>query len=165
MSRSFVIILSTTVLACASSGSTPMVSAPTNTAAIGNYEVTASIPGQHVKGMLNITADSMLFTSENNCETRYTAAGTREVAARQAAINTTGTNRLTFGCDAALLTFDRRNPTQSATWQATVSVPKQRTVCNNYITRNGQRVCESTSIETYEVSEKRSGAIQVRRIP
>ena len=162
---SLVIILGTTILACASSGGTVESAATPATNPIGTYEITASLPGSHVKGMLNITADSMSFTSESNCEKRYAAAGSREIAMRQATRNNVGRDRITFGCDAALLTFDRRNPTQSALWHATITVPKQRTVCNNYIVRGGQRVCESTSVEAYDVSENRSGPIQVRRIP
>lgn len=166
MSRnSLVIVLSTAALACASSGSAVEGELPRATDTIGSYEITASLPGSHVKGMLNISADSMSFTSESNCEKRYAPAGSREVAMQQATRHNVGRDRITFGCDGALLTFDRRNPTQSALWHTTIAVPKQRTVCNNYVTRGGQRVCESTSTETYEVSESRSGPIQVRRIP
>jgi hypothetical protein len=154
-------------LACASSGGgAPVESAPLQDASIiGAYEVTATLPGQHVKGMLNVTADSMSFSSDSNCEKRYSVAGSREVAMAQSMRNSVGKNRMTFGCDGALLTFDRNNPMQSASWHATISVPKQRTVCNNYVMRGTQRVCESTSVEMYEVSESRSGPIQVRRIP
>jgi hypothetical protein len=164
--NSLVFIACTTALACASSGGgAPVADVPPDVSTIGTYEVTATLPGSHVKGMLSITADSMSFRSDNNCETRYSTAGSREVARSQSMRNSVGKNRMTFGCDGALLAFDKNNPTQSATWHATISVPKQRTVCSNYVTRNGVRVCESTSVETYDVAENRSGPIQVRRIP
>jgi hypothetical protein len=163
------ILLSTVIQACATAGGArtdgSSANEPPAGPAIGTYEIAASIPGQHVKGTLQITADSMWFRSESNCESRYSPAAFMDVAMAQATKNVVGQDRIRFGCDGAMLSFDRRNPIQGAQWASTIVVPRQRQVCANYVMRNGQRVCERTTTETYETRETRTGPIQVHRIP
>lgn len=162
----FVGILMVPILACGGSRvvvENEGVEAPV----LGMYEIVAAIPGRHVTGKLQFEPDSITFHPDVNCSGGYRPTGSTGFGGSQTwnAKHSLGQERVTFGCGNAIMTFDKRNPSQSPKWSSSVTVPKQRQVCNNYVTRNGRQVCESTRTETYETTESRSGPIQVRRIP
>ena len=79
------------------------------------------------------------------------------------------TNRSVFfyGCTGgALLTFDRNNPVQRSRWSSNVAIRQRREICAQTEIRSGREVCVRRAMETYEVMEPRSGALQVvRRAP
>jgi hypothetical protein len=159
------LLLSGAVLACGGSRST--VDSEAAPPVVGVFAIVAAIPGRHITGTLQVEADSITFRPESNCSGGYRPPASTGFGATQTwnAKHSLGQTRIRFGCDVAILEFDKRNPSQSPRWVSSVSVPKQRQVCTNYVTRNGRQVCESTRTETYDTTESRSGAIQVRRIP
>ena len=161
---------SITVLACfVITGCGGARSAPSTTSSGSNdgvYEFSAVVPTTQqgtqravstlrVTGTLSVVNDSLLVQPGPNCYLGpYGAPGP-------------ATSRVeTIYCGSATLTFDKRNPA-SARWSATVQVPKQRNACAQYETRpptgNSPR-CIQYRVETYYVSERRTGAVQVKRI-
>ena len=151
-------------VACASSSAVTKTG-EAGTLATGTYEIVATIPGQHVNGIVQFETDTVRFRSETSCEAQYSSAGTRYLAMTQLATDLVGRTSITFGCGGAILSFDLRNPMQNPRWSARVPVQKLREVCARRETRNGREVCVQTTMERFEVLESRTGPIQVRRIP
>ena len=149
------ILTLTTLLACASTGN-GTGSRETHGPIEGTYEFFASIPGQHLRGKLRVVADTILFDTRNDCGSIALPTGRMFINGRDA-------TDIPYGCKGALLTFNRRNPTQGSKWLASVSVQKRRETCSQFVMRNGREVCSRTRIETYESTESRSGILQVRR--
>jgi hypothetical protein len=151
-----VIIVLTVVplLACASSGRT--ASHDVAASVDGTYDFVATVPGQAVRGTLQVAADTMFFSAVEGCNSniRSEPIGHASYA---------GVFR--YACSSAVLEFDRRNPVRSSKWSATIQNKRRREVCAERAVRNGREVCIRTEIETYEVPESRSGSIQVTRRP
>lgn len=146
--------MSATLAACASGGSgaaTRESPGPIE----GSYEYLANIPGQQVRGALRVIGDTILVNPDADyCQP---VAGLRDPVVIRYTCN--GPGRF----ESLLLTFDRRNPAQFSKWSATFRVQRQRDVCAQYEVRGGQQVCVLTKQEMYEVTESRSGTLQVRR--
>ena len=144
-----------TLLGCASSGRTSPIDNATGLSE-GTYDFFASIPGQHLRGTVRILPDTVLVDAE----------GTGCVPSVQPRVQT---NRSVFfyGCTGgALLTFDRNNPVQRSRWSSNVAIRQRREICAQTEIRSGREVCVRRAMETYEVMEPRSGALQVvRRAP
>ena len=143
-----------TLLSCASGGGSP--TSRDVASAEGTYDFVATVPGQAVRGTLQVTADTMLFSPVEGCNSNIRA----EPIGRA---SYAGVFR--YACSSAVLEFDRRNPVRSSKWSATVQVKRRREVCAERAVRNGREVCIRNTIETYEVPERRSGSIQVTRRP
>ena len=151
--------------ACGGARSTP--SAGTTNTRDGVYEFSASFPAYepgktiHVQGTLTILGDSLSVQSPNGC---MTAVEYGRVVPRGMPSTTT---QRTFVCAGAWLSFAGSDPVKSATWYATVPVPKQRNTCAEYRVndaRSGRRECVRYRPETYYEYQTRSGGIQVRLI-
>ena len=142
-----------TLLSCASGGSTTSREVgPVE----GTYDFVATVPGQAVRGTLQVGADTMLFSAVEGCNSNI----------RSEPINHASNGGVfRYACSSAVLEFDRRNPVRSSKWSATVQIKHRRQVCAERAVRNGREVCVRNAIETYEVPEKRSGSIQVTRRP
>ena len=149
----FAIVTLTTLIACASAGNTT-VSPPTRLAAEGSYEFFASVPGQHVRGLLRVGADTMIVAEVAG------AGCLPSVWVRQVQRDP---HVFYYGCTGLLITFDRRDLVQLSKWSASIPVQRRREVCAERVVRNGREVCSRTRIETYEVTESRSGTLQVKR--
>jgi hypothetical protein len=142
-----------TVLSCASGGSTTSRDvAP----AEGTYDFVATVPGQAVRGTLQVAADTMFFSPVEGCNSNIR---TEPIG------HASNAGVFRYACSSAVLEFDRRNPVRSSKWSATVQIRRRREVCAERAVRNGREVCVRTEFETYEVNENRSGLIQVTRRP
>lgn len=143
-----------TLLSCASGGGT--TTSRDVASAEGTYDFVATVPGQAVRGTLQVSADTMFFSPVEGCN-----ANIRSEPIGHA--SNAGIFR--YACNMAVLEFDRRNPVRSSKWSATVQTKRRREFCAERAVRNGREVCVRTAIETYEVPETRSGSIQVTRRP
>ena len=142
-----------TLWSCASGGGTTS----RDVASVeGTYDFVATVPGQAVRGTLQVTADTVLFSAVEGCNSNIRSEPIGH--ASYAGI-------FRYACSSAVLEFDRRNPVRSSKWSATVQVKHRREVCAERAVRNGREVCIRNAIETYEVPEKRSGSIQIARRP
>ena len=144
------------MLACASSGNTPPASESSSVEREGIYEYVANLPGQQVRGKMMVLADTVTLEPVAD----YCRATLRppDPLAYHFTCNGPGSfEQLTF-------TIGRRNPAQLSNWRASYRVQRQREVCVRYETRDGRQVCVQTQRETYEVTESRSGRLQVRRL-
>ena len=149
----FILITLVSLLSCASGGSTP-ASREVAAQAEGTYDFVATLPGQAVRGTLQLTADTVLFSAIDGCMSNI----------RSEPINhASSAGVFRYACNTAVLAFDRRNPERSSKWSATVSVPRLREVCAERAIRSGREVCVRTTTERYEILESRSGSIQVTR--
>lgn len=150
----FAILTLAMLNACASGGSAT-VSSQARGPAEGSFEFFASVPGQHVRGILHVGADTMIVAD-------VVGAGCLpSVWIRQVQRDP---NVFYYGCSGGLLiTFDRRNLVQLSKWSFSMPVQRRREVCAERAVRNGREVCVRTEIETYETTESRSGALQVKR--
>jgi hypothetical protein len=121
------------------------------------YEYVANMPGQQYGGTLRVVADTMLV--EPAAEYCRPVTGVPDpLTIRYSCL---GAGRY----DSFLLQLDRRNPVQFSKWTAYVRVQRQRTVCAQYATdAQGRQVCVRTRTETYEVTESRSGRLEVRKL-
>ena len=153
--RSILAALTTvTLLGCASSGRTSQLSDATGVSE-GSYSFFASIPGQHLRGTVRILPDTVLVDAE----------GTGCVPSVQPIVQT-NRNVFYYGCTGgALLTFDRNNPVQRSRWSSNVAVRQRREICAQTEIRSGREVCVRRAMETYETFERRSGELQVVRLP
>ena len=143
-----------TLLSCASSGNTSQLNDATG-ASEGTYTFFASIPGQHLRGTVRILPDTVLVDAE----------GTGCVPSVVPMVQT-NRNVFFYGCTGgALLTFDRNNPVQRSRWSANVAKRQRREVCVQTEVRSGREVCVRRAMESYEVSERQSGTLQVVRRP
>ena len=149
----FAVVTLTTLIACASAGNTT-VSPATRLADEESYEFFASVPGQHVRGKLRVGADTMIVAE---------VAGAGCLPSAWIRQTQRDPHVFYYGCTGLLITFDRRDLVQLSKWSASIPVQKRRTVCTEFIYRNGRETCARTRIETYEVTESRSGALQVKR--
>jgi hypothetical protein len=143
-------------LACGGSGARPETAAPGGPVE-GTYEYVANLPGQEVRGMLQVVGDTILLNPVSEyCRLvmgppdplyiKYTCQGTGSYEQIQ-------------------LTIDRRNPVQLSKWSATFRVQRRREVCVQYAVRDGRQICVQTTTETYEATETRSGNLSLRRAP
>lgn len=150
-----------TLLSCASGGSTTsrnvaLVEGTSVAPVEGTYDFVATVPGQAVRGTLQVAADTMFFSAVEGCNSNI----------RSEPINHASyAGVFRYACSSAVLEFDRRNPVRSSKWSATVQIQRRREVCAERAVRNGREVCIRNAIETYEVPETRSGSIQVTRRP
>lgn len=142
--------------ACASRSGSPATQPPTGPIE-GNYQYIANLPGQQVRGLLRVLADTMVIVPlADYCQP---VMGTPDPIVLRYTCNGTGKfEQLT-------LTLDRRNPAQFSKWSASLAVRKQREVCTRYAMQDGRQVCVQTKTEQYETTESRSGNLQVRRVP
>ena len=150
------LIVATTLVAllsCASGGSTTASRAVSGPAE-GMYDFVATVPGQAVRGTLQITADTVFFSPLDGCNSNIRS----EPIGR-----TSNAGVFRYSCNSAVLAIDRRNPERSSRWSATVNVARLRKVCAERAVRDGREVCIRTTIERYDVPESRSGSIQVTR--
>ncbi|HZI28044.1 MAG TPA: hypothetical protein VFD64_07790 [Gemmatimonadaceae bacterium] len=142
-----------TLLSCASGGSTTGgTAAPVE----GTYDFVATVPGQAVRGTLQVAADTMFFSPVEGCNSNIRSEPIGH--ASNAGI-------FRYACSSAVLEFDRRNPVRFSKWSATVQIKHRRQVCAERAVRNGREVCIRNTIETYDVPETRAGSIQVTRRP
>ena len=146
----------TLLLACGGSSARPETAAP-NGPVEGTYEFVANLPNQQVRGTLNIVGDTVTVDPvSDHC--RPVIAPPDPLFIKYACQGTGSYEELT-------LSIDRRKPVQLSRWAATYRVTRQRQICIQYDTRNGQRVCVQTQTETYEATETKTGNLQVRRAP
>lgn len=159
------VLLLSTLVGCASAGNgTRDATRPIE----GTYEFLASAPGQTVRGSFRLQGENIFIDGQTvDCGT----AGPRQEGSAEwnraraiASYGSRNTGAATFqGCEGVTLAFDRRNPVQSK-WYASVPVQRRREVCVERAIQNGREVCVRRQMETYEVFESRSGAVQVRRV-
>jgi hypothetical protein len=142
------------LLSCASGGGS--ATSRDVASAEGMYDFFATVPGQGVRGTLQVTADTMLFNAVEGCNSNIRS---------EPIGHTSYAGVFRYACSSAVLEFDRRNPVRSSKWSATVQIKRRREVCAERAVRNGREVCIRNTIETYEVPERRSGSIQVTRRP
>jgi hypothetical protein len=147
-------ILTLAMLNACASGGNATVSSQARGPAEGSYEFFASVPGQHVRGILRVGADTMIVTDVSG------AGCLPSVWLRQVQRDP---NVFYYGCTGLLITFDRRNLIQLSKWSFSIPVQRRREVCAERAVRNGREVCVRTEIETYEATESRSGSLQIRR--
>jgi hypothetical protein len=163
MTRSVTPALCVLFLACASSSRTTETTATTAVAATasgpveGEYEYTANLPGQQVRGRMRVAGDTVIVDAMTDyCRP---ALGVPDPMAIHYTCNGTG------NLESILLRIDRRNPVQLSKWTARYRVQRRREVCTQYAVRDGRQVCVQMTTETYEAIEPRSGTLQVRRVP
>ena len=144
-----------TLAACASSSQTSVSQDPP-VSRLGIYEFSASVEGRPVRGRLHVRPDTILVESVNG------DCGQATSDARFFNVGCRGMGTLTS--TSAILKFDRGNPGQGAKWAGNVPVRKRREVCARYEVRNGREVCAGMKVETYEVTEPKSGPVQMRRV-
>ena len=156
-----VAFLTLAALACASTGQTASRQEPP-VSRLGIYEFSASVEGRPISGRLHVRPDTILVESENgDCGQATSDARFFNVGCRGTEVLTSTENRVVTG---AILKFDRGNPGQGAKWAGNMPVRKRREVCARYEVRNGREVCAGMKTETYEVTEPRSGPVQMRRV-
>jgi hypothetical protein len=142
--------------ACASSGNTT-ASRQSAVPIEGIYDYVANISGQQVQGKLRVLGDTIIVEPHSDyC---------RPVVGAPSPLSIRYTCNGPGSFESLLLTLDRRNPAQFSKWSASFRVRKQRQICTQYAVRDGQQVCVQYGMETYEVTESRSGTLQVRRPP
>lgn len=145
------------MIACGGSRTAPPSGATsTPTTADGIYDFVATVPGQAVRGTLQVAGDTMFFNAVQGCDSNLRSEPLNN--ASQAGV-------FRYACSAAVLAFDRRNPVRSSKWSATVQKELLRQVCAERAVRNGREVCIRNEVERYSVSESRTGSIQVTRRP
>ena len=164
MNRWIALVSCVALTACGGSRSTPAVGA-TSGSADGVYEFNVSVPAYEpgktlrVQGTLTVLGDSLIIQSPNSCEdvvglVRYMPKGMPSANAARG-----------FNCGGAWFSFNRRDPVKSATWYATVPIPKQRNACAEYRVNDARRqVCVRWRPETYYEYQSRSGSIPLRLI-
>jgi hypothetical protein len=153
-----------TMIACGGSRTAPVSgepSGPTSSRDVastveGTYDFVATVPGQAIRGTLQVAADTMFFAPAEGCDSNIRSEPIGHAS---------NGGVLRYACMSAVLAFDRRNPVRSSKWSATVRQQRRREVCAERAVRNGREVCIRNAIETYEVSESRTGSIQVTRRP
>ncbi|MGQ0647349.1 MAG: hypothetical protein ACT4P7_07235 [Gemmatimonadaceae bacterium] len=59
--------------------------------------------------------------------------------------------------------LDKRYPLTRSRWTGRIRQRRQRTVCTEYATQNGRRVCVRSRTETYEVMTNLSGPLTFTR--
>ena len=148
------ILVCATLTACASRSAEPREPAEASGA---TYAFSANTPHQLIRGTVLVGPEGTGVQFDTPCQREAT------VRARPTGMPSS-TSVLSYYCSGTWLTFDRRNPA-TAKWYASVEILRRREVCARYETQNGRQVCVSRKMETYTVTESRSGAIQVRRIP
>jgi hypothetical protein len=149
------IVTCTMLLACGGSGAKPETAAPTGPIE-GTYEFVANLPNQQVRGTINVIGDTVMVDPvSDHC---------RPLVAPPDPLFIKYTCQGTGTYDELRLSIDRRKPAQLSKWAATYRVTRQRQVCIQYDTRNGQRVCVQSRTETYEAIDTRTGNLQLRRV-
>jgi hypothetical protein len=153
MKMSAVVLTFVTVYACSTGRNVPPGSGAAGPVE-GTYDIRATVPGQLIRGTLQVVGDTMYFGAVEGCTSNIRSEPLNHAS-------NAGVFR--YACDGAVLSFDSRNPVRSSRWSATVRQQRRREVCAERAVRNGREVCVRTAIETYEVSESRTGVIQVTR--
>jgi hypothetical protein len=148
----FAILTLATLNACASAGNSTVI--PEARENEGAYEFFASVPGQHVRGILHVGADTMIIADVAGAGC-LPSVWVRQVQRDPHVFN--------YYCTGLLIRFDRRDLVQLSKWSFSMPVQRRREVCAERVVRNGREVCSRTRIETYETTESRSGALQVKR--
>lgn len=148
----FVLLTLATLFACASAGNSTVSSQ--RLAAEGSYEFFASVPGQHVRGILRVGSDTMIVAD---------VAGAGCLPSAWVRQEQRDPHVFYYGCTGLLITFDRRDLVQLSKWTFSIPVRKRREVCTARVVRNGREVCSRTNVEMYEATETRSGTLQVKR--
>lgn len=148
------------VAACASGGGSRSDSAIPYAPAQGTYEFSASIPGTDARGTLLVTADTFYMKESRSCGIMQSTFTEIRVACRGGGV-AGSPGQMAYG----MLKFNRRSPGLSATWEMQVSVPRQREVCYRTEVRNGREMCVERKRETYYLTERKSGAVHVHRVP
>ena len=155
-------IVAIMILAACASANNATSTAAAPAPAEGTWAFTASLPGQSAEGELVIEHDTVFVQNAAYCGLSYLTPGEVRVVCRSTMAMTADSR---FQAQpVAILTFDRRNPT-SSTWTMSVPVRRTREVCARTEIRNGREVCVSRKMEPYEVSERRTGRVTVRRVP
>lgn len=145
------------LVACAGASGTREAAVMATMAVEGTYDYIANLPGQQVRGKMRFLADTVLVDPiADYCRP---TVRTPDPLAIHYTCNGPGSFEL------IQLQIDRRSPTQLSKWTATFRVQKRREVCRRYGIQAGQQVCVERATETYDVSESRSGTLQVRRAP
>jgi hypothetical protein len=144
-------------VACASASGTREAPASAEAPAEGVYDYIANLPGQPVRGKMQVIGDTVIVDPQSDyC---------------RPAVGTPDPLRIRYTCNGPgsyeqiQLFFDRRSPVQLSKWSATFRVQRRREVCMQYAIRDGRQVCVQMSTETYETTESRSGTLLVRRVP
>ena len=141
-------------VACVSAGANPGAASPVGPVE-GTYDYIANLPGQQVRGTLQVVGDTVLVDP--------VADYCRPTIGRPDPLAILYTCNGPGSFEQIQLRIDRRNPAQLSKWTATFRVQRRREVCTQYAVRDGRQVCVQTSTETYETTESRSGTLQVRR--
>jgi hypothetical protein len=157
--RSALLLVLASVAACArGGGGRPDVSIP-YAPALGEYEFLASIPGTDARGTVLVTADTFFVKESQSCGLMQSSFTEIRLACRGGGIaGSPGQSAF------AILKFNRRSPGLSASWEMQVSVPRQRETCVRTEVRNGRETCIERRRETYYVTERTSGTVQVRKV-
>lgn len=151
------------LIGCASAPKAPVYQLP-GAPIEGRYEFTAAVPGKAAVGQLVLMRDTVFLIDETkSCGLMQSTGASIRVACRGA---TPVSENQTYQSEAiAILTFDRRNPALSGTWIMTLPVERKPEPCQRSIVRNGREACESRRTGRNEVNERRTGTVQVRRVP
>ena len=167
MRSQLVLSICATVIACAggrTSGSAVEGSVPEE----ASYQFSATIPFSdaaraartfQLSGVFVRLGDSLFVQPDAYCQTLAPEAPDERAPKGMP----TGAGFVRMYCSGAWLTFNRGNPS-AARWYTLVSVRREREVCERTGTRNGRQGCVRKSMQTYYVTETRSGTIQVRML-
>ena len=165
--RRVVLPVFATVIACAGGrtsesaveGSVPEEASYQFSATIPFSDATSKTRTYQLSGVFVRLGDSLFVQPDANCQTLAPEAPD----GRGPKGMPTGAGFVRMYCRGAWLTFNRSSPS-SARWYTLVSVPREREVCERTGTRNGRQGCVRKSMQTYYVTETRSGTIQVRML-